>query len=44
MSVDVESKKEKRDSSSRGWLITIPESRYSREDIVDALGGVCGRG
>lgn len=36
---ELESKKEKRDTGSRGWLITIPASRYSREEIVDALGG-----
>lgn len=39
MSSEVDSKKEKRDTASRGWLITIPADRYSREEIVEALGG-----
>lgn len=39
MSSELDSKKEKRDTASRGWLITIPASRYSREDIEEALGG-----
>ena len=39
MSSEVDSKKEKRDTTSRGWLITIPANRYSRQDIEEALGG-----
>lgn len=39
MSSEVDSKKEKRDTASRGWMITIPADRYSREEIVEALGG-----
>lgn len=38
MSSELDSK-EKRDTASRGWLITIPADRYSRQQIVDALGG-----